>query len=200
MSNVGDKESAVAKVYAAAMLEAAESVGQVDLLASELRSLADAVEADPDFQLYLDSPVVGLEARKLTIEKLFRGKYCDDLVDSLQVLNRNNRLGILRDIATAIHALREQSLGRVELDVRTAVPLTDGMRTKLREKIGGATGKQVDLLERIDASLIGGIVLQLGDRKFDGSIRRKLDVLTGALLERSSSELYTGKKYAVGSA
>lgn len=196
MPKAGVKELALAKVYAAAIYDVGQSTGQVDQIAAELRNFADLVNADPDFELFLDSPAVDSETRKLTVEKLFRGKYGEVFVDSLQVLNRKERLGILREVAAAYHALHQESLGRVELNVRTAVPLSDGVREQLRERISRATGKKIDLLERIDPSLIGGIVLQLGDKKFDGSVRRKLAAVKASLLERSSRELYAGKTYA----
>jgi len=198
--NVSDKERALAKVYAAAIYEVGKKAGRVDLLDKELRDLAKLVAANEDFQAYLDSPVVGSEARKLAVEKLCRGKYCDELVDSLQILNRNDRLGIIREVANAYHDLYEESMGRVALHVLTAVPLTDAARTRLQERISRATGKEVELEERIDESLIGGIVLQLEDRKFDRSIRRKLALLSAGLQERSSRELHAGKTYAVGAA
>ncbi len=200
MASTGGKESAIAKVYATAIHEVAKSTGQVDLVAKELRGLADFIAKDAAFQLFLDSPTVDMESRKLTLEKLFRGKYSDVLVDSLQVLNRNERLGLIGQVAKAFHLLHEEAMGRVELHVRTAAPLSDPMRVRLRERIATATGKQVDLLERIDSSLIGGIVLQLGDRKFDGSVRRKLTTMANILLERSSRELHNGKAYVVGAA
>ena len=196
MPKAGVKELALAKVYAAAIFEVGQSTGQVDQIAAELRTLGDLVNADPDFEMFLDSPAVDAETRKLTIEKLFRGKFGEVFVDSLQVLNRKERLGIVREVAAAYHALHQESLGREELHVDTAVPLSDGVREQLRERISRATGKKIDLLERVDPSLIGGIVLQLGDKKFDGSVRRKLAVVKTALLERSSRELYAGRAYA----
>jgi len=196
----GDKELALAKVYAAAIFKVGRSTGMVDQIAEELRNLGDLVNADPDFEMFLDSPAVDCESRESTVEKLFRGKYSDVLVDSLQVLNRKERLGIVREVAAAYHALHQESLGRVELHVGTAVALSEGLRVKLRERIAHATGKQIDLVERIDSSLIGGIVLQLGDKKFDGSVRRKLAAVKAALLERSSQELYAGRTYASGTA
>jgi F-type H+-transporting ATPase subunit delta len=195
MSNIGDKEFALAKVYAAATFAVAKSSGQVDALAKELRAFADFVRKDHDFRTFLDSPAVDAASRKLTIEKLFRGKFADVLVDALQIFNRNERLGLIDEIASAYHTLHEEAQGRVELDVRSAAPLSDPIRTRLRERIGQATGKHVDLLERVDDSLIGGIVLQLGDRKFDGSVRRKLTKVAEALLARSSKELHVGKTY-----
>ena len=200
MPKAGVKELALAKVYAAAIFEVGQSTGQIDQINAELRSLGELVNANPEFETFLDSPAVDSESRKLTVEKLFRSKYSDVLTDSLQILNRKERLGIVGEVAAAYHALHQESLGRVELHVSTPVALSDELREQLRERIARATGKQIDLVERIDSSLIGGIVLQLGDKKFDGSVRRKLAAVNAALLERSSRELYAGKTYASGTA
>jgi F-type H+-transporting ATPase subunit delta len=197
VSNVGDKAFALAKVYAAAMLELGQEADRVGPLAEELHSLAELIGGDADFRAFLASPTVDVATRARTIEKLFRGKYSDVFVDAVQILNRNDRLGLIGQVAHAYHLLHEELGGRVEVEVRTATALSDVLREKLRLKLTQATGKQVDLLEQVDASLIGGLVVQLGDRKFDNSVRRKLAVVGQALLERASRELHSGKSYAV---
>jgi F-type H+-transporting ATPase subunit delta len=200
MSTAGDKEFALAKVYAAALLQLGKATGLADVVADELRGFADFVQKDDVFRSFMDSPTVGVRARTLMIEKLFRGKYSDVLVDALQVLNRNERLSLIADVAHAYHLLHEEWKGRVEVDVQTAVPLSDGLRKRLQSTLSRTTGKQVDLVESIDESLIGGMIVRIGDDKFDGSVRRKLVTVAGALMERASRELHGGRTYTVGAA
>lgn len=192
MSTGGVKEVVLAKVYAAAILKLGQEGKQPGLVEEELRNLADILDNDATFTAFLDSPTVDNHARQLTIEKLFRGKYSDLVVDALQVLNRNERLGLVREVATAYHELLEEATGRVEVFVRTASGLTDELRTRLRDKLAHLIGKQIDLVERIDESLIGGLVAQVGDHKYDTSVRRKLRDVGMLLLDRASQEIHRG--------
>ncbi len=189
MPGTSDQESAVARVYATAMLDLAQSRDQVDLLLSELLDFAAWVEKEADFETFLSTPMVDVETRRKTLEKLFRGKYSDLFVDSLQVLNRKDRLGLVRTVAEAYRLAHEALHGRVEVHVTTAAPLTDELRAKLKDVVDEHTGKEAVLVEAVDESLIGGLVVQIGDQKFDASVATKLTALAGTLLERASREI-----------
>lgn len=192
MSTGGVKESVLAKVYAGAMLKLARSSGHADALGEELESFAGLVASNAEFGAVLDSPTVNASTRQRMIEKLFRGKFGDVLVDSLQVLNRNERLFLSEAVAEEYHQLLEEANGRVEVQVRSASPLTDPLRARLREVLAKATGRHVDLIEKIDESLIGGMVVQVGDDKYDSSVRRKLHTVGQLLMERASREIHRG--------
>lgn len=194
------QDEAVARVYATAMFDVAEAAGRGDALLDELRDLASYMETDPQFATFLTSLRIETGARKKTLEKLFRGKYSDLFVDSLQVLNERERLDLLPQIAEAYHHLHEAARGRVEVSVRTPVPLTEPLRQRVRDLAGKYTGKQADLIEQTDPSLIGGLILQIGDEKFDASVRRRIGMLHEILLDRASKELHSGKTYFEGAA
>ncbi|MCH9035669.1 MAG: F0F1 ATP synthase subunit delta, partial [Planctomycetes bacterium] len=98
MARATDKELALAKVYSKAMLDLAESQGQAEELLDELHALADLLDENDQLDAFLSSPTVDVTARAQTLEKAFRGKASDLLVDSLQVLNRKERLGLLRAV------------------------------------------------------------------------------------------------------
>ena len=192
MSTGGVKEVVLAKVYAAAMLRLSQAAKVAEVLYEELRNLSAFVEKDAAFATFLESPTVDGNSRKLTIEKLLRGKYSDLLVDTLQVLNRNERSELIREVAAAYRELLQEATGRVEVQVRTASALSDVLRGQLRETLAKTTGKQVDLVERIDESLIGGLVVQIGGVKYDNSVRRKLHTVGELLMDRASREIYRG--------
>ena len=186
---------AVARVYGSAMFDFAGSTGLADALLEELQDLTAYLEQDADFDNFLSTPAVDTASRAKVIEKLFRGKYSDLLVDSLQVLNNRERLGLLRAVTQTYRRLHEEARGHVDVHVRTAVPLTDALRIRLRDVAGKYTGKQAYLLETVDESLIGGLVMQIGDEKFDTSLRSRLKALRAGLLDRASRELHSGKSY-----
>ena len=163
MASISDKELALARVYSAAMIELAAQAGDTRSLGDELADLAAHLDRDPSFERLLSSPTVDPDARKAVLEKLFRGRYSDLCVDSLQVLNRKDRLGLLRALAQTYHLLDEDRRGRVEAFVRTAVEMTGDLRARLKDAVKAMTGKEVDLVESLDESLVAGIVVRIGD-------------------------------------
>ncbi len=195
MPKVADQQLALARVYATAMLGLAQSQGEVDTLFSELRDFADRVEKDAELASFLSSPTVGVEARRNTVEKLFRGRRSDLFVDAMQVLNRKGRLSLITSVTEAYRLERETLQGRVEVHVRTAAPLTDKLRERLRDVVSRRTGKEPDLVETVDESVLGGLVVQIGDTKLDASVATKLRRLNKALRERASREIHHGRAY-----
>lgn len=200
MASGGDKGLAIAKVYAAAMLQLAKSARQEDALGKELVEFAALVERDAALAGFLSSPTVDSAARQRTIEKALRGKLSDLFVDSLQVLNRNERVALLASVSRAYDALLEEAKGRVVAKVRSATALNGALRERLRSTLGKLTGRQVDLAETVDEGLLGGMIVQIGDDQYDGSVTRKLRVLGEKLANRASRELHAGKTYTVGAA
>ena len=199
MSGVTTEQLALAKVYAEAMIQLAESKGEMDLLARELADFASRIEQSADLASFLTSPLTDREARETAVEKLFRGKYSDLFIDSLQVLNRKGRANLVPAVAEAYALAREERLGRIRIIVRSAAPLTDELRAGLRDVAARYTNKEAELAEEIDESLIGGLVVQIGDEKFDGSVRTKLVRLGEALRERASREIFGDRSHVEAS-
>lgn len=199
MRGATTEQLALAKVYAEAMIQLAESQGEMDLLARELADFARRIEQSAELASFLASPLIDREARETAVEKLFRGKYSDLFIDSLQVLNRKGRANLVRAVAEAYALAREERLGRIRIVVRSATPLTDELRARLRDVTGRYTNKEPELAEEIDESLIGGLVVQIGDEKFDGSVRTKLARLGEALRERASREIFGDRSHVEAS-
>lgn len=200
MPTTSDKEMALARVYAKAMIEVAQARDATDDLLDELREFAAFLDANADFDAFLASPTVDAEARRAAIEKLFRGRASELFVDSLQVLNQKGRLAIARSVVEAYRLEHEELHGRIDVYVRTATPLSDELRTRLQASASRYAGKQAELIESVDESLIGGMVVQVGDRKIDRSVAIGLRRLRDALLARASAEIHSGKEYIVGGA
>jgi F-type H+-transporting ATPase subunit delta len=200
MATFNDKELALARVYSNAMLELAEAKGEADSLLEELLDLSAFLDKNAELEAFFSSPTVDTEARERSTEKIFRGRASDLLVDSLQVLNRNGRLDLLRAIVETYRLAHGELRGLVEVQVRTAVPLTDELRASIKDLFGRYTGKDAVLVEGRDESLIGGMVVQVGDRKFDTSVASRLKKLNDSLLERASLEIHGGKSYVTEAA
>jgi F-type H+-transporting ATPase subunit delta len=195
MAKVDDRDLAVGRLYAEAMLGLAEEQGASDALLEELRELVDLLDQNPKVAHFLSSQMVDEAGRARTIEDLFRGNASDLLVDSLQVINRKGRLGQLRAIVESYRIALRDLRGWVDVHVRTAVPLDGALRARLQDAMAAATGKKPSLIERVDPSLIGGLVVEVGGKKFDASVASRLQALGDALLARASREVQRGGAY-----
>lgn len=195
MAAGSDKDFAIAKVYAGAMLQLAEARKESDRLLEELTGLSDHMTKDRDFEAFLTSPMVDAKKREKSFEKLFRGKLSDLCVDSLQIINRKERLALFSQIVEAFRLALEDIRGIIEVQVRTAHELSAELKSQVERFAAKLTGKKVLLVPRIDDSLIGGLVVQVGDKKYDMSVATQLRVLGEALHERSSREIHRGAVY-----
>lgn len=195
MPNVDDTQLAVAGVYSRALLDLARERGEEDALLDELTQLADSLDRNPDFADFLASPLVDGKARRAALEKAFRGRASDLLVDGLQVLNRKERLGLLPAVAQAYRSQHRELKGIVDVHVRTAVPLSPALRQQLEEAARRFTGRAPFLIEQVDPALLGGLVVQVGDRRVDTSIASRLHEIARRLDDRGSQEIQRGSAY-----
>jgi F-type H+-transporting ATPase subunit delta len=190
-----DRELSIAGIYSKAMLDLAEQQGEADSLLEELQGLVEYLGRNPELERFLASPLVEDEDRGKVLEKAFRGKTSDLLLDSLQVVNRKGRLSLLRAIVEGYLTEHRKLRGMVEARVRTAVPLSEALRARVRESVARHTGRQPILIEKVDPALIGGIVIEVGDEKIDGSVAHKLSELGKALELRASQEIVRSRAY-----
>lgn len=188
---------ALADVYADALLQAAEEKGQVEEIAAGLADLIVYMNRDPDFDRFLTSEGVDDEPRRATLEKLFRGRMSDPLLNMLQVLNKRGRTGLLRAIARCVQLRMEQRHQEQEVTVETAVPLTDELREEIRKAVSQKTGKGTILIEQVRPELIGGLVLRIGDLQVDASVATRLQMMRKRLEARATAEVHRGGGYVV---
>lgn len=198
MSKADDKQMAVAQVYSRAMHDLAESKGEGEGLLDELRELVRYLDQTPEFATFVNSPMVDAGDREQALERIFRGKASDLLVDSLQVINRKGRLALLPAITEAYHERHQEHLGRVDVRVTTAVPLGESLRDRLLSALAVHSGKQPVLIEEVDTSLIGGIVLRVEDEKIDASVVHEIDRLHRVLRDRAVHEIHQSRREAAG--
>lgn len=192
-----ERQAGVARVWSAALAELAARAQSEDTLLAELEGMVELCDRSPELERLLASPAVDDEAKRRLVEKAFRGRASDLLVDALQVLRRKGRLGLLRAVARAFHEEWLRRHRRVEVHVTSAVPLTDALRAEVGRAAARRSGREPILVEKVDPKLLGGLVVAIGDEKFDGSVARELHRLERSLLARASSELHEGKSYFV---
>ena len=192
---IDEQTLTVAAVYAHAMLELAAEQGLSEVVEGELASVVKELDANRSIDRFFTSPLVDAEARRAVLEKSFRGRASDVLVDGLQVLNRKGRLGLIRALAEAYRLALEEQQGEIDVEVATALPLPEAIRRRLAEATSRVSGKKARLLEEVDPELLGGMVVRIGDRKIDSSLATQLGEIHARLLERASQEIQAGRRY-----
>jgi F-type H+-transporting ATPase subunit delta len=177
----------VARVYAAALLDAAAKHQQTDAVLDEFASLFDDVfRGDPQFETFLASGAVSRRAKAGVIHNVFDGRASETFRNFLLVLNDHQRLDLLRGIHQAARELNDERAGRIPVLVTSAAPLPDDQRQRLLEQLRARLRKEPVLKVRVDPALLGGIVVRAGDLVYDASVRTRLENIRKQLIERAS--------------
>lgn len=184
-------------VYAEALLRAADENGQVDAVAGELADLVAYMNRDADFNAFMIAATVDDEPRRASLEKLFRGRMNDLLLNLLQVLNNRGRMGLLRAIARCVELRLEARRDQQEVTVQTAMPLTTRLREQIRRAVSAYIGKEALLIEEVSSELIGGMILQIGDIRVDASVATQLLTMRRRLANRATAEVHQSQRYVV---
>jgi F-type H+-transporting ATPase subunit delta len=171
---VGAKD--LVKGYAQALFAVAEAEGELDRVEDELYRFGKAVEAQPKLREALTDPSLPPERKIAVIREILEDKASRHTVALLGFLVEEGRT---RDLSRILEALAEvvaEQRNKAVAEVRSAIPMDEQRRTKLAKALSKATGKEVELKVLVDPSLVGGVVAQVGDQVFDGSVRRKLEM------------------------
>ncbi|HRH37389.1 MAG TPA: ATP synthase F1 subunit delta, partial [Flavobacteriales bacterium] len=134
--------------------------------------------ANRDLIVLLKSPVVKADKKDKILEGIFASKVGEITNSFMGILVRKGRESLLPDVAAAFSELYKINKGIVVAQVTSAVALNDGARAKVRAMAEKQhPGKSIELVEKVDASLIGGVTIRIGDEQYDGSVSRSLNNL-----------------------
>jgi F-type H+-transporting ATPase subunit delta len=177
----------VARIYAEALLGAADKRQQMQEVLEQLEELVREVLArDSAFSLFLASAVVSREHKREALRRAFQGKVNDVLYHFLLVLNDHYRLGIIRETAVLMRDIFERRAGRMHVEVKSAIALDDEQREHLRRELRDKFHREPILSVRVDPELLGGLVVRVDDWVFDDSVRARLERIRNQLIEKGS--------------
>ncbi|HEY7328865.1 MAG TPA: ATP synthase F1 subunit delta [Gemmataceae bacterium] len=177
----------VARIYAEALLGAADKRQQTQEVLEQLEELVREVLArDSAFALFLASAVVSGEHKREVLRRAFQGKVNDVLYHFLLVLNDHDRLGIIRETAVLMRDIFERRAGRMHVEVKSAIALDEEQRERLRRELRDKFHREPILSVRVDPELLGGLVVKVDDWVFDDSVRARLDRIRNQLIEKGS--------------
>ena len=166
-----------AKIYGEALYELARSEELDSQLLPQLRGAAELLTGAPEYQYILSSPAISKAERTGLLDQAFSGQVHPYVLNFCKILLEKGLLHEFSDCAKAYRARYLQDNGVVEASVTTAVPLDDGQRKKLMEKLSAMTGKQIVLKERLDPAVLGGIRLDIDGTELDGTVQNRLAAL-----------------------
>ena len=172
------------RVYAEALLEAARDAGRVDEVRRELAEFVEAVQASPELRSLLRNPQIEPHMKRDALGAALAE--ADPLVRNvLQLLAEKGRIGEVEEIQAELERLIARAERVLELELTTAVELSDDEAAKVVGQIEEAAGRKVEATRTVDPELIGGIVIQAGSQRLDASVRGRLDQLRQELTARS---------------
>lgn len=179
-----DTPSGVAGRYATALFELGVEANSLDQILNELNRFHAVMDEVDDLSRLVKSPVFTAEEQQRAIAAILEKMQIEGLTANfLKLVARNRRLFVASDMIKAFRALIARHRGQTSAEVISAVKLEDGQLRALREALKAALGKDVQLDERVDASLLGGLVVKIGSRMIDNSLRSKLNTLRTAMKE-----------------
>jgi F-type H+-transporting ATPase subunit delta len=176
------QDTTVARSYAEALLELAVADGKVELFDRELQVIADLLRSEDDFRLFLETPKIDPADKKRVIREVFAGKVPDRLLHFLLIVIDKRRARLLTSIADEFSGLVDEHFGRLKVDITTASEPDSALQADLKQRLSSLLGKEVIPRFRVDARLIGGVIVRVGDSIMDGSIRHRLQLLRRSLL------------------
>lgn len=166
--------NAVARRYAAALFEIASEQGLVDQVDRELRQVVDLIARTPDLRRALEHQLVSPAQKQGLVNVYFAGKVSQLTLNFLSVLVTKRREGFIAQIYEEYLGFANRARGIVEVEVRSATELSEANLKSLEGALARRLAKKIVMKSRIDPSLIGGVVVRVGDQLLDGSIRTRL--------------------------
>lgn len=177
MPLIETQPNAVTTIYARSLFALAEAKGgreQAEQVLSELEQILELARGNEKFGELLTSRAVTTEARAACIDRVFRGRVSDLMLNFLQVLNEKGRLQALPGIVASLDNVVQEKFGRIEVDVYTAGAMDEAQKNSLREHLSRALSKDVVLHAYTEPEMIGGVKLKIGDQLIDGSLASRL--------------------------
>ncbi len=175
----------IARRYALALYQEGQEKGVADRIDEDMEALRETIEASSELVALLRSPVVPSQKKSAVLTRLFEGKVDDLTIRFINLLVGKGRESLLHATVTAYSELKDERLGIVEAHVRTAKPLGFDEAEALRKALEARSGKKVRMKLDVEPSLVGGLVVRIGDKVFDRSVSHQLKVLSAQFQERA---------------
>lgn len=165
----------VAKRYAEALFQVAAESENLEQIREEIHFVAEVFESNPELNTIFTHPRLSKKEKKEMLEELFRGKVSESVLNLCYITVDKGREGYLPEISREYTILSNAEQGIVEATALTAVPMSEDELDALEKRLSEQFNKRIQLSNLIDESVIGGVLLKVGDKVMDGSLKGRLD-------------------------
>lgn len=176
--------SSIAKRYAKAFFEIAGEENRYEHYYDELSRFSSLLDQNRNLSEFLDNPVFGQADKKRITDTILQKLGLSPITENfIRVLVDKQRIGILAEVETCYRQMMDEILKKARVSVKTAFPLSPELTENLRKRLEQLTGRNVEMTVSEDQSLLGGVVVAVGDTLYDGSIRTQLNKIRNLLGE-----------------
>ncbi len=165
----------VAKRYAGALFEVALPLKKEQLFMEELLGILNTLQTYPKFDQLLKSPLIHAQEKKDIFTKVFQGKVSEEILNFLYVLVDKRRQLYIKEIIEVYKTMVEEAKNIVEAVAITVEPMTENDLLQLQLKLSATSGKNVTIRNEINREIIGGVLIKIGDKVIDGTIKNRLN-------------------------
>ncbi|MBO8138132.1 MAG: F0F1 ATP synthase subunit delta [Desulfotomaculum sp.] len=177
---------AVARRYAQALYEIAQEKQGLDALEKELKGVTAVIEGEKGLQKILFHPQITAAEKKDVLTQLFKDRVSETTMNFLYLIVDRHREMFITDIVEEFINLANEARNIIDAQVISARELTAGQKKSLADVLNRLAGKEVSPEYKVDPSLIGGVVVRIGDKVIDGSVKHKLESLKQRLMSKTS--------------
>lgn len=172
----------LANKYAVAIFELAKEENQLEAYGTQLEEVADVIASQADLKAFVQNPQVQPQAKKEILTKLFKEDLASTVYNFIMLLIDKRRESLLAEIVALYQTLSNEARNIVKADVTVAALLNKEQEAGLVAKLEQVIGKKVLIRTHVDKSILGGVIVKIGDKLIDGSIVRQMQSLQKQLM------------------
>ena len=176
------RETTIARNYAEALLELARRANDQPGWGRQIQEIADSLSADRRLRLFLESPRVSTEQKNAILGSALQDRAPRLFVRFLQTMVQKGRQKLIPAVAAEYHTLLDEVEGRLHAQVTVARPASEADREVITRQLTQRLGREVIPHITVNPAIVGGVIVKVGDRVMDGSVRRRLARLRERML------------------
>jgi len=178
-------EQKVSARYALSLLDSAIQKNLLDTVSDDIEFISSVLKQNLNLLRMLENPVVKTEMKSSILEEIFKNKVSSETMEFILFVVKKKREEILSSILEKFKELRDLKLGFVNVNVLVASEFSDSQRNELQNKLQNVLKKKVRMSYKVDEKILGGFIVQAGDRVYNASIKHQLDLLKKHFVEAS---------------
>ncbi|MBV9868299.1 MAG: ATP synthase F1 subunit delta [Abitibacteriaceae bacterium] len=176
-----------ARRYAGALFGLARQRNEISQIAAGIQVISQAVNGSPQLLTILEHPRITRDRKKELLRQVFSESVPADVEHFLFLLIDKERANIIPEVLVAFARLLDEYSREVDVEAVTALPMTEAQTEALRQRLEASSGYKVRLTTRVDESILGGLIVRIGDKLIDGSIATQLQAMREQLKQAKVS-------------